>query len=138
MVKKYFAFGCGLLGGGGTLIKNHPAESDFWPGDHCIFRMGLNECFLQPSPSNEVRDFIKKYAITHELSFYDILNNRGLLRSLMIRTSNLGETMIALVFGTHEKKNIQNLLNAIKTEFPKINSIWYFINFFIVPFYIFN
>lgn len=88
----------------------------------------IDKCFLQPSPSNEVRDFVKKYANDHDLSFYDIRNNRGLLRSLMIRTSNLGETMVALIFGTHEKKNIQNLLNAIKTEFPKINSIWYFVN----------
>lgn len=108
-------------------ILNRNALGFHYPGkfDKVV---DINKCYLQPSPSNEVRDFVKKYAIAQELSFYDIRNNRGLLRSLMIRTSNLGETMIALIFGTHEKKNIQNLLNAVKTEFPKINSIYYFIN----------
>jgi len=108
-------------------ILNRNALGFHYPGKFDKI-VDIDECFLQPSPSNEVRDFVKKYAIDHELSFYDIRNNRGLLRSLMIRTSNLGETMIALVFGTHEKKNIQNLLTAIKTEFPQINSIWYFVN----------
>jgi 23S rRNA (uracil1939-C5)-methyltransferase len=108
-------------------ILNRNALGFHYPGKFDKI-VDIDECFLQPSPSNEVRDFVKKYANLHELSFYDIRNNRGLLRSLMIRTSNLGETMVALVFGTHEKKNIQNLLSAIKVEFPKINSIWYFIN----------
>jgi 23S rRNA (uracil1939-C5)-methyltransferase len=88
----------------------------------------ISECFLQPSPSNEIRDFVKEYANEHELSFYDIRNNTGFLRSLIIRTSNLGETMLMLVFGAQEDDKIQPLLQAIYNRFPEINSLWYIVN----------
>lgn len=108
-------------------ILNRNALGFHYPGKFDKI-VDLTNCYLQPSPSNEIRNFVKKYATDHKLSFYDIRNNMGFLRSLMIRTSNLGETMLALVFGSREKKNISELLNAIKTEFPQLNSIWYFLN----------
>jgi 23S rRNA (uracil1939-C5)-methyltransferase len=108
-------------------ILNRNALGFHYPGKFDKI-VDIDKCFLQPSPSNEIRDFVKKYANDHELSFYDIRNNKGFLRSLMIRTSNLGETMIALVFGANEKKNIQDIMGALKTGFPEINSMFYIIN----------
>jgi 23S rRNA (uracil1939-C5)-methyltransferase len=108
-------------------IKNRDALGFHYPGKFDKI-VDISECFLQPDPSNELREFVRKYATSHQLSFYDIRNNSGFLRSLMIRTSGLGETMVALVFGEDDQKEISGILNAIKSEFSEINSIWYFIN----------
>ncbi len=88
----------------------------------------IDKCWLQPSPSNEIRNFISDYARKKNLDFFDIRQKKGLLRTLIIRTSLIGEVMIILSFFRRDKSAIFSLLNAIKEEFPETNSIVYVIN----------
>ncbi|NCB08230.1 MAG: TRAM domain-containing protein, partial [Bacteroidia bacterium] len=46
----------------------------------------IDKCWLQPSPSNEIRNFVYQYAIDKKLDFFDIKEKRGFLRTLIIRT----------------------------------------------------
>ncbi|NQU52361.1 MAG: 23S rRNA (uracil(1939)-C(5))-methyltransferase RlmD [Bacteroidetes bacterium] len=88
----------------------------------------INKCWLQPEPSNKIRNFIYKYALDKKLEFFDIREQVGLLRNLIIRTSSTGESMVILSFYKEDETARINLLEAIKNEFPEITSLLYVIN----------
>ncbi len=95
--------------------------------------LDIRECHLQREPSNAIRLFIKQYAIEHGLSFYDLRENRGFLRTLMVRTTSTGENMLVVCFGGEAQgpdalPKVEALLEAVKTRFPEITSLYYVIN----------
>ena len=89
--------------------------------------LDIKTCCLQPDPSNDIRLYIKRYAIGHGIEFFDLREHTGILRNLTVRTASSGETMIILsVTGFDE--SIAELLNAVADNFPEISSVYYFIN----------
>lgn len=108
-------------------IKNPNALGFHVPGlfDKIIT---INKCWLQPDPSNKIRNFIYQYSIENNLDFYDIRNETGFLRTLIIRTTSIGETMLILSFFKEDKIIRTNLLESIKNEFPELTSLLYVIN----------
>ncbi|MBO4427726.1 MAG: 23S rRNA (uracil(1939)-C(5))-methyltransferase RlmD [Bacteroidales bacterium] len=89
--------------------------------------LDIEECWLQPSPSNEIRLFVKKYALEHGLPFYNIRDNRGLFRSVFVRTSENSGTMVIMTFADDSRANY-GLLDALSAAFPQITSLYYIIN----------
>lgn len=87
----------------------------------------IDRCYLQDDLGNRIRNFIFQYAQERNLSFYDIKNNEGLLRNLMIRITTTGETMLIIVFG-REDDEIDPLLKAVGDRFPEITSLGYIVN----------
>ncbi len=90
--------------------------------------LDINHCYLQADPSNAIRLAVKAYAKENNLSFFDIRDQNGLLRNLIIRTSSTGELMVIVVFYQEEKENREGLLNHLKNKFPEISSLQYVIN----------
>lgn len=90
--------------------------------------ININKCWLQPDPSNNIRNFIYKYAIENRLSFFDIKAREGFLRTLIIRTSSTGELMVILSFYSEDEDVRVNLLDSLKNNFPGITSLLYVIN----------
>lgn len=88
----------------------------------------INKCWLQPEPSNKIRNFIYQYAINNSLSFFDIKKQEGFLRTLIIRTSSIGEVMVIITFFYDNPEERSLLLNTVKKEFPEITSLMYVIN----------
>lgn len=88
----------------------------------------IETCYLQGSPSNEIRNFIKQYAIQRELTFYNIREQHGFLRTLIIRTASTGEVMVILAFGEENQTERENLLSTLINQFPQITSLMYVIN----------
>ena len=88
----------------------------------------VEECFLQAAPSNDIRLFIKAYALSHHLTFFDLRNQVGFLRTLIIRTSSNGEVMVIVVFYHEDKEAREALLSAVAAQFPSITSLMYVIN----------
>ncbi len=88
----------------------------------------IEECHLQADPSNAIRNFIYETAEKHNLSFFDIRNQFGLLRNVIIRTTTKGEVMVIVVFFENNPEQHTGLLNAIAEKFPKITSLLYIIN----------
>ena len=60
--------------------------------------LDIDQCHLQEDPSNAIRNAIKVFANSNELSFFDPRQQSGLLRTLMIRNSSLGELMVLIQF----------------------------------------
>lgn len=90
--------------------------------------LDINMCWLQADPSNAIRNSIKQFAITNDLEFFNTRNQTGLLRTVMIRTSSVGEVMILIQFYKEDELKRKLLLNHIISEFPKITSLQYVIN----------
>lgn len=87
----------------------------------------IETCYLQPSPSNEIKNFVREYALQNKLTYYDIRMHTGLLRTMMIRVSSLGQTLVNIVFGENDPEQIMPLLEAMKANFD-ITSFHYTIN----------
>ncbi len=90
--------------------------------------LDIDKCFLQSDFSNQIRDFIKKYAITNQLSFYNVHEHKGLLRNLVVRNTSDNQQMVIVQFGENEIENIEALMAAIVNQFPFIASLLYIIN----------
>lgn len=88
----------------------------------------IRNCYLQGEPSNEIRNFIKEYARENRLDFFDIRNQEGFLRTLIIRTSSTGEVMVILSFFHEDRQAREALLDALYEKFPRIHSLMYVIN----------
>lgn len=90
--------------------------------------LDIKHCSLQPEPSNEIRLFIREYAVTHDLEFYNIRENTGFLRNLIIRNNQVGDVMLTVCFAYDDQDKIVPMLDAIAAEFPQIKSLHYVIN----------
>ena len=90
--------------------------------------INLNNCHLQKEPSNAIRLSVKQFADENGLTFFDIRNHEGLLRNLMIRTSCTNDLMVLVQFYENDEKNINLLMEHLKTSFPEITSLLYIIN----------
>ena len=90
--------------------------------------LDLKECFLQESPSNEIRLAVKEFAENNQLDFYDVKKQEGFLRTLMMRQNSHGEWMVLFQLYREEKENRENLFNHILQKFPQIKTLVYAIN----------
>lgn len=90
--------------------------------------LDIKHCSLQPEPSNEIRLYIREYAVTHDLEFYNIRENTGFLRNLIVRNNQVGDVMLTVCFAYDDQDKIVPMLDAIAAEFPQIKSLHYVIN----------
>ncbi|QIE60849.1 23S rRNA (uracil(1939)-C(5))-methyltransferase RlmD [Rasiella rasia] len=90
--------------------------------------LDLNKCHLQRDPSNAIRDFVKDEGQRLDMPFYNTRKQEGMLRTLMIRTTSIGEIMIVLQMFEDHKGKREALLDALALKFPEITSIQYVIN----------
>lgn len=91
-----------------------------------VFR--VEKCWLQQEPSDTIRNFLFKYAASHDYPFFDLREQKGFLRTLIIRTSTTGEVMVVLTFFSDDRIRREAVLGALKEQFPEITSIQYAIN----------
>ena len=90
--------------------------------------LDISECHLMDDINNQIRNDIRQYALEHGLEFYDLRQNKGLLRSLMIRTSNTGELMFLVQFRIdtpEQQRQADELMQHLSETFPQITSLLY-------------
>jgi 23S rRNA (uracil1939-C5)-methyltransferase len=90
--------------------------------------LDIKECFLQPEPSNSIKNSIREYAFRNDLQFFNLREQGGFLRTLVIRNSLEGKLMVIVVFFHEDVKNREGLLDHLASEFPQITSLMYVIN----------
>lgn len=89
--------------------------------------LDLKKCHLQDNLSNEIRDAVKAKAIELQMPFYDLRNHEGLMRSLIVRNTTMGDWMVIIAFRAADDRNMK-LLQFVKEKFPQITSLLYVIN----------
>ncbi len=87
----------------------------------------IDKCVLQPEPSNEIRNFIKDYALKKEFTFHDAKAQKGWLRNMILRCNEANDWMLIMIFSS-ESKEILPFLKAIANQFSVLNHILYVIN----------
>ncbi|MEQ9402842.1 MAG: 23S rRNA (uracil(1939)-C(5))-methyltransferase RlmD [Cyclobacteriaceae bacterium] len=90
--------------------------------------LNVNKCYLQADPSNAIRIALKAFADENEISFFDLKNQHGFLRNLIIRTSTTGDLMVIVQVFHNEGKNLKLVLDFLKEKFPAITSLMYVVN----------
>lgn len=90
--------------------------------------LNINKCWLQDDISNEMRNFIRDYAKSKGYTFYDIRNNVGLMRMMMVRITSGGEIMLVVVFGENDDAAVKDVMNAVAEKFPQITSLMHVVN----------
>lgn len=90
--------------------------------------LDIKKCWLQDDISNQIRLFIREYALSKSYTFYDLKAQVGLMRTIMVRTASAGDIMLVVVFGEDNKPQIEDVMNAIAERFPQISSLQYVIN----------
>jgi len=88
----------------------------------------VETCYLQDEPTNTIRREVKRWAIEHGQSFYDIRQHDGFLRNLQVRICRSGEIMVNVVFGYADEPLQNALLKQIQIQFPSVTTLLYTIN----------
>lgn len=88
----------------------------------------IEQCHLMDNLNNEIRNEIRDYAISHNMTFFDLRQQKGLLRDIMMRNSNTGEWMVLIQFHFEEADDhthALSLLSHVAEKFPQITSLLY-------------
>lgn len=88
----------------------------------------IEKCWLMDDLQNKIRNAIRDYAYGHDIVFYDIRKQCGLLRDIMVRNSDTGEWMVLIQFHYEKDEDeviAKNLLQHIADSFPEITSLLY-------------
>ena len=124
------------LGGEKTSLKDVPAIGFHITGAFDKI-LPIEKCWLMDDLHNQIRNEIRDYAISHDISFFDLRAQTGLLRDVIIRNSNTGEWMVIIQFhydrSTAEtlkesETKAKALLQNIADKFQGISSLLYLDN----------
>ena len=88
----------------------------------------IDQCHLQSSLGDSIRNALYQFAEQQGLSFYNIKENKGLLRNLMIRIASTGQCMVCLQFGEDDPEMIRLVMDYLKENFTEITSLLYVVN----------
>ncbi|KGN90438.1 RNA methyltransferase [Porphyromonas crevioricanis] len=90
----------------------------------------IKQCFLGSDLSDRIRSFVRDYCLERleDYPFFDLKNQEGMMRSLLIRTASTGEVMVVVMFYHDDPPKRMSLLAAIEKAFPEITSLCYVIN----------
>ena len=113
-----------------SLEKNTPAIGFHITGAFDKI-LPIEKCWLMDDLHNQIRNEVRDYAIEHDLSFFDLRQQIGLLRDVIIRNSASGEWMVIFQFHYDETGGEQEalgLLQHIADKFPQITSLLYLDN----------
>ena len=97
----------------------------------------IEKCWLMDDLHNQIRNEIRDYAMSQGISFFDLRQQTGLLRDVIIRNSASGELMVIIQFhydrSTSEtlaqsEAEAKALLQHIADKFPQITSLMYLDN----------
>ena len=90
--------------------------------------LDIKKCWLQDDLSNRIRLFVRSYTLGKGYTFYDLKEQTGFMRTLMIRIVSTGEVMVVIVFAEADEAKIEDVMSAVAAQFPEITSLLYVVN----------
>jgi 23S rRNA (uracil1939-C5)-methyltransferase len=88
----------------------------------------IHKCWLQPEPTNQVREAIRIYALNNSLSFYDVRHHTGFIRNVQLRICTTGEVMANLIVAENDGDKTLQMLDHLSREIPQVSTWVYTIN----------
>ena len=113
-----------------TLVKDSPAIGFHITGAFDKI-LPIEKCWLMDDLQNQIRNEVRDYAVANGLSFFDLRQQVGLLRDVIIRNSASGEWMVIFQFHYDEtggEKEAKALMQHIADKFSQIRSLMYLDN----------
>ena len=91
----------------------------------------IEKCHLMDDLHNRIRNEIRDYALGHDIPFFDLREQSGVLRDIIIRNSNTGEWMVivqvklegASLSDSEDGRKVKDLLEYISDKFKEISSL---------------
>ncbi|PXX24109.1 23S rRNA (uracil(1939)-C(5))-methyltransferase RlmD [Hoylesella shahii] len=86
----------------------------------------IEKCWLMDDLQNRIRNEIRDYALANGFTFFDLRQQVGLLRDVMIRNSDTGEWMVLVQFhfeSEGDQQTAEALLSHLGEQFPQITSL---------------
>jgi 23S rRNA (uracil1939-C5)-methyltransferase len=123
-------------------LKNHPAIGFHITGAFDKI-LPIEKCWLMDDLHNQIRNEVHRYALDHGLTFFDLRQQVGLLRDVIIRNSASGEWMVIIQFhlasptpsqggenrwDSEDGRKALGLLQHLADKFPQITSLLYLDN----------
>lgn len=90
--------------------------------------LDLETCYLAPDTANKIRLALKSEAVKMNLSFFDIREQNGYLRNLMLRSTAAGEWMLVLIVSEDQPETIKTLFESLIPNFPEVKEWCYVVN----------
>jgi len=119
-----------------TLVKDTPAIGFHITGAFDKI-LPIEKCWLMDDLHNEIRNEVYRYALEHGLTFFDLRQQVGLLRDVIIRNSASGEWLVIFQFHydhttadtlAQDETQTKALMQHIGDRFPQITSLMYLDN----------
>lgn len=93
----------------------------------------IHHCYLQPDPSNAIRQAVTDYVFANDMSLYNLKQHVGFLRTLIIRTAGglngaPGQVMVTVQVAQDNPDLLAGLMGFLQREFPQITSLNYILN----------
>jgi 23S rRNA (uracil1939-C5)-methyltransferase len=89
----------------------------------------VETCLLMPPLADAIRNRVRQLAQAHQMPYYDIKQQAGYLRTLLIRRGeNTGEWLVGLVTSQDRPDWLALLRDTLLTEFPDITSLVHIYN----------
>ena len=91
----------------------------------------VDECWLQDSVSDRIRNAAYTYAIEHGIPFINLRSQEGVLRDMMVRVVTTGQIMVlvqAKIETPVQNEQFMGLMQYLSDSFPEITSLLYVIN----------
>ena len=86
----------------------------------------IEKCWLMDDLQNRIRNEIRDYALANGITFFDLRQQVGLLRDVMMRNSDTGEWMVLVQFhfeSEGDQQTAEALLSHLGEQFPQITSL---------------
>ncbi len=85
--------------------------------------LDIEECWLQEDLQNQIRNHIRKYAFDQDLSFFNIREQHGWLRNLIIRNTLDGQWMVVVSVFYEDEEALQALMDDLHRNFPQVTTL---------------
>ncbi|MFC2176508.1 23S rRNA (uracil(1939)-C(5))-methyltransferase RlmD [Bacteroidota bacterium] len=90
--------------------------------------LDVKECHLMAEPSNAIRNRVREIASANDFSYYNLNEQTGFLRNLIVRSTMTNEWMVILSVAENRPNDVKLILDTLVAEFPQLTSVLWVYN----------
>lgn len=90
--------------------------------------MDIEQCHLMPEEVNDITRSVKNFCDEKGISFFNLREQHGMMRTLMLRCNQKGEWMVLVSFAEEDTEVMNAVLDHLRNHFPQITSLVYVLN----------